>query len=511
MKTIWIITFVIAFGFTAKAGPLEGEIKNFSDALKSSSAAKPGTDPMIAERMSEMSAQLVSSALAPGGDTQLDAMVRQIMATNSDDAVQKTGKALLDDLEARKKAKMDAVKAQVDAVLAKAPDILIKAQKTEELDGLLGDLQKVQASSGNGYDPDSPSQVNRVNTAYQFVAQWQDYLSARNSGNIQAAQETLRNLSNSNRQGESTLVPRSEILARSVELAGATKSTAPGASGTAGTNKTPEIDSASIINGIKTLDDMVPALKSLKAAAIYPNSPTTESQILSQFIELYANCQNGLPVSIDINNANYSYNGNPQPELDRVKAMLLMYLLPRFIGSNASAPNPNESVNDYLDRAIDETASKQDWVSLQRIIEAKMTISKSQNQSSGSRSFLAGLNQEIAGQYAQAVTSYQSALNMPDDTLPAKVIGDRLAALKKDHSAEFEQASKSSLNAPPPAYANPYALRAAMGFPVPGYPYPGNKMPNPAAALGTNTAPVAPTLPPASTNLIPAPAAPATK
>src|SRR5476651_2634514 len=105
-------------------------------------------------------------------------------------------------------------------------------------------------------------------------------------------------------------------------------------------------------------------------------------------------------------------------------AMLFIYHLPRFIGSNAPVPNPNETVNDYLNRSIEAAEASQDWPSLQRIIDAKTKIFKAQTFPSGTRSFLAGLNQEMAGQYALAISSYQSALGNPDDYLPAKVVGD---------------------------------------------------------------------------------------
>ncbi len=408
--------------------------------------------------------------------------------------MQTAGKALLAELDARKKARADALKAQINEVMSRASDILAKAQKTQDLDGLLDDLQKVHSSSIS-YDPEAQAQMNRVNSAYQFVAQWLDYLSARDSGNIQAAQDTLRNLSNSNRQGDAALVPRSEILARLVALTQTKPSPA-------APEKPPAPDPESIISGIKTLDEMEPALKSLRVLSAN-NNPTPDTQVLENLIAPYSNANNGMPVTLSPGNQNF-YNGNPDPDMDRVKAMLMLYLLPRYIGSGAPATNPGESVNDYLNRAIATTAAKQDWISLQRVIEAEKNMANGQNQTPGTmavRSFFAGLNQEAAGQYSQAVTSYQSALRDPDDAVPAKVIGDRLAAIKKDHPADYDEGMKPS-TAP---FYNPALLRAMMGYPVPGMGIqpgaqmrpPGTVFPTPSLAPATNAtpAPAAPTVP----------------
>jgi hypothetical protein len=61
---------------------------------------------------------------------------------------------------------------------------------------------------------------------------------------------------------------------------------------------------------------------------------------------------------------------------------------------------------------------------------------------------LAGINQEAAGQYALAVVSYQNALKVSDTTIPAKFIGARLAAIKKDHSEDYDDGMRT-LTSPP--------------------------------------------------------------
>jgi hypothetical protein len=478
MKTFWIFLLTLTLGFVARATPLDDKIKSFADALKDSNAGQAGADPNMAFRMSGMAAQLAGSQ---GNEASLEMVVRQLMATDSADSVQKTGTALIEELDARKKARADAFDAQFQAVVARAPDILTKAQKTEDLDGLLSDLQKIQGPRGGEYgnDQDSQALLNRVNSTYQFVSQWQDYLSARNSGNIQEGQNILRNLLNSRAQGEALLIPRSKILARTVELGSAPKPAVPGAPAPVA----PQNAETTILDGIKTLDDLKPALNALRAT----NNQNYGFEQLSQIATLYAEAKDGLPVSLDI-----PMGGNPTPDLERIKSMLFLYLVPRFIGAGAETPNPNETLSDYLQRSIDTAAGKQDWVTLQRTVLAEAKVTKTQGGSTiGTVNFLSGLSQDLAGQFAQAVYSYQTALRNPDEYLPLKVAGDRLASIKKDHPAEFEEGMKRFIT--PPAYANPFMMRSGM----PGYPV---SNPGPPTVVSTNLPPSAPAPPPAPPN-----------
>ena len=506
MKTFWIIALVIIVGSTAWATPLDDKLKSFAEALKKVDTSKSTNNPMAAAQLENMAAQIQSLALIPGGEANLEAQIRQMMTMNSSEDVQTTGKAVLDELATQRKARTDALNAQINDVLARVPDILIKAQKTQELDGILDDLQKIKSPQGGmyGYDQESQLAMNRVNSAYQFVAQWQDYLSAKNNGNIQEAQNSLRNLLNSRQPGDTSLVPRSEILARTTELA----PVKPGSVGISPSGESAGTSVSAVLSGIKTLDDMAPALSSLRS-----NNTMNDFQRLSQLAGIYADAKNGLPVSIDNSPNQFGYN-QVDPGFARLRAMLLLYLLPIYLGSDALAPNPNEAVNDYLQRSIDAAEAKQNWTLLPRIIGAKMKIAQVQGTPAGTRDFLAALNQDVTGQYDLAIASYQTALTEPDDFIPTKVIGDRLAAIKKDHPEDYDEGMKRFLNPPVRSYYpvgafNPYVLRPGM----PGYPGTGTTL----MTNGIPSVPAAPAAPPAtpapatSTNAAPASPASPTK
>ena len=511
MKIVWIVLFAVTLGFTARATPLDDKIKSFANALKTSLAAKNSVAPMMAGRIPALAEGLENSEETPGGEASLDAIVRQLMITDSSPTVQAAGKALLDELAAQKKARLEEQTTRISSVLGRVPAILLKAEKPSELDDILGDLQKVEMPQNGpyGYDTDTQVLAARVTSAYQFVAQWQDFLSDRDSGNFQGAQAALQSLSNFRAAGDSTFVPRSEILARAAALQGKIAPVDRNFAGSAAAPVTPEIDEDAILKGVKTLDDMEPALKALQAAKgsqAYAAGYTASH--LSKMVEIYAGVKNGLPATFDFSSVNYT-GGQPAPGLARIKSMLILYLFPRYLGPAAPVPNPGEAVSDYLQRTIDAAEAKEDWLLLQRTIMAETRINETQVNASGTQNFLAGLNQEMAGQLPLAVTSYENALRQPDDYLPAKVVGDRLAAIKKDHPADFDAGVKAFQNPPAPVYMNPYMMRGGYppGFTMPGMP----GYPNPAAArtAPTPASPDAPAAAPSATNA--PPVAPATK
>jgi len=462
MKNILRVLLLISvFGLPVRATPLDDKIKAFDDALKTSKPAGY-SDPMFAERMTQ---QLGALQEMPGQEQQLEAAIHQVMATDPSKDVQEAGEALIEELQAQKKARIDALTSKVDAALASVPAAVAKAEKPADLDAVLDDLLRVTPANGNayGYDPETQTQNARVTTTYQFVAQWQDYLSYRESGNDQMALNTLRNLLNQ-RPGGEPIIPRSEILARiapleaRTQLANVPRPYVP----------PPPTDFTPILESVKTLDDLNLAVHQ---AGITPNSQTYDSGELAQLAFLYAQAKNGLPVSLDIN-PGWSA-GSAHPDLSRIESMLLLYLLPRLLGPGAPTPNANEQVNDYLIRTLTTAETSQNWELVQRVLDAQMKIAKVQPQVfQGHQLFLAGLNQEIAQQYATAVTDYETALGSPDAYTSAKFIGDRLAAIKKDHPSDYDAGMKTFLHPPalnyPPGLMNPYVM--AMRYGMPGYP-----------------------------------------
>jgi len=97
-----------------------------------------------------------------------------------------------------------------------------QSEEDQELDGILSDLQKVQAPLGGmgsydrmyGNDPDSQAVMNRVNSAYQLSRSGRiTYPPA--TAEISRRHKTRSGIFEFPLGWRCTLIPRSEILARS--------------------------------------------------------------------------------------------------------------------------------------------------------------------------------------------------------------------------------------------------------------------------------------------------------
>lgn len=431
MKKFSLLFCALALVLPLRAASLSVEIQNFIKALEVGEAGQAHPDPT----MRDITPQLLALGVTPGGEAQLEMEVRQLIATHPDDAVQKTGQVLLQALEAQEDARVEAVKAQIDPALAHAAEAIATAQKAEDLDGILTELQKLTASPNRTYyDPREQIQTDRIGAAYRFVAGWQDYIAARNNGKRQEAEQDLRNLANQESPGDPLLIPRSQILARIAEL---------DKSSTSATAENPQVrqadDEASILNDIKTLDDMEPALRELLATS--PNqNPSPTIQEFRQMVTLYADFREGLPVSLDqLNLSGRAYDPGGAPELARIKAMLAFALLLPYLGNEAPAVNPGENLTAYLDRALHASVDAQNWPETLKVLDARKTFTPLNASSGGPSFFIDGLYQEMGGQYVQAVSSYHAALLNPDTSIPAKLVSDRLAAIQRDHPDAFDQ------------------------------------------------------------------------
>jgi hypothetical protein len=485
MKTSCLLLFLLlAIAYPASGAPLDQKIQAFNDALKASNPT--GTMPYGRVM------PFLDPSTYPSGDSGLESMVQQMMSSSSSAAVQKAGEDLLTAIRDERKARLDSISAKVDAVLSSLPDIVAKADKTSDLDAVLADIQgAMPAGSMYGGNGEEQTQINRVNAAYQFVSQWQDYLSESAAGNKQEALNTLRNLSQQRPPGP-PIVPRSTILDRIIALEPQVNPN-PGFPQPQGP-VAPVV--GPIIDGIKTLDDLGPAAQHAQEVTgnAFGNPDAASSARLQQMASRYAEAKNGLPVSLNFTPLNSG--AQAAPEFARVDAMLLAYLLPRFLGTGAPPENADETVDAYLDQVTATAIPARNWPLLQRTVLARVQIAGAQPQET--QEFLTALNQELAGQYALAVVSYESALRAASRFIPATFIGERLAALQKDHPAEYAEGLKNAAHPPTPSFypvLNPYASRYGMpGYPVFSInpPAVSTPAPPPAPAKVPDPAPVAP-------------------
>ena len=506
MKRLFFLFFASAWVLNASAAesPLVDKIAALKSAMKAEIASTPSTstvDPRVmAYRNSSVIDMTLSGLLGPNPDesawNNAPMAIDEILAAYHSDAVQQAGQALIREIRDEKAARDAAYAAEIQAVLSRLKEIVSKATKPEDLDGILVDLQKYQNRYGGGYSPETQSLVQSVNAAYQFATAWQDYLHHKSVGQITQAQNDLRNLAQ-NSYGV-TIIPRSAILAQSDSLVENSPAT-----GTAVAQ--PADRGGDIIRGVKTLDDIAPALERLRVIDFneLSNEDHQSIQVLNQYENVYTSVKAGVPVTLNLNPYG-TETTSIDPELS---SRLLLFVMRQTLSSYQGAPPADaEKPREFLDKVIADAMNRNDWQLLRQALSFDEYLRRNSGFSNQvnvysryenpTDSLIAAGNQEAAGQYAAAVQSYEDALKSTSPYVPTKYIGEHLDEIKKDHPKEFAD----GINPPDPPdntvshgmpMPNPYEMmRMQMkqgGLSIPGR-TPSVVTPAPSAAP-TNVAP----------------------
>lgn len=358
-------------------------------------------------------------------------------------------KELRDEREANEKATMATIK---DA-LAGAEKAVREAKVTADLDETISTLGKFRRRYGSGQRSEELNAAyNQVEPTLQFVTNWQNYLSAKIGGNLQSANDALRNLMNNNGP---YLIPRSEILALVRDVSKIER---------APDQSSPQEAIDQIIAGIKSLadvDDGIRKLRKLQEGNRSNNSSWEPLNNLMQSLLLidktYQDFKAGLAVNIEIYSRHSNVTGQGNALVSSLQSELYLLLLPRYVGApQGTKARPDENVPRFMERIGKEAKERGDIIVASRTHEALRILQRGSSFSNtdmeGLRTFVAGQNQEVAGQWMLAVISYQTSLKSGSDLVPSKVIGERLAALRSAYPKEFETGMERFLNPPAPAF-----------------------------------------------------------
>ena len=175
---------------------------------------------------------------------------------------------------------------------------------------------------------------------------------------------------------------------------------------------------------------------------------------LAPLVQLYTSTKAGLPQTINFNFVTINSELNASPGL---QAQLLNFVLQRYFDSyKGAAPAADEKPEAYVNRVIADAISREDWPLLRKAVTGQaylnrnsaLAMSTTNTIATGLDNLLSGVNQEAASQYAMAVVSYQNALKVSDTSIPAKWIGDRLAAIQKNHPKEYDAGMNIVVSAP---------------------------------------------------------------
>jgi len=470
---------LILIALPLRATPLDDRVAELKHAIEKEAAAKAnganaqngimfnqGMSPAFIEASID---QIVAQMQNPSFGGNMDAQLMQMTSMYTSDEVQEATKNLLSEVKKERKDRSDAEMADIQALITRATQAITQAKKPEDLDDLITAMAKYQNFR---YGMDSALQQNRdlsrqFSAAFEFIKHWQDYLAHVSSGQAEQAHNDLRMMMMSN-TGPG-LIPRSKLL----EMDSSGSLTGSPGHG-AGTPSAPAAQAQAIVDGIKTLDDIKPALLKLEPLR---QSDMSELQVaysqLNQMQSDYENLKAGLPVQ---GYMNPGFNSGPVTMPPGLRAQLLLLTLQNeFDSFKGTPPVPGEKPTAFLDRVIADATTREDWNLLRHADAARNSLRQntgdgaaSPSDTSGVNSIIAGAHQEAAGQFALAVQSYETALKSDDPAIPSKILGDKLAAIQRDHPKEYADGMQLTVSPPAPhIYQNPNSSAPGGVAPAP--------------------------------------------
>ena len=140
--------------------------------------------------------------------------------------IRKLWEDLVAALDAQAKTQTDAYIKQVNETVDRYGKAALAATKAEALDSILDEITTLREvrNQGGGYNNPRAQRANqRLDGLSQFLVSWQDYLMSVESGDMESARSTLRNLSSSGNRNSP--ISRTEIIARMASLKPAAKET----------------------------------------------------------------------------------------------------------------------------------------------------------------------------------------------------------------------------------------------------------------------------------------------
>jgi len=356
--------------------------------------------------------------------------------------VQKSLDSFKKALENENAAKTRAYITKLEGILTKAADALQTADTPESLDKTLDALNRNQFQNNgdedfDGNDPTVRRLVNELSSARQFVAAWQDYIQASNGGNLQQSQQSLRNLS----QQETTLIPRSQILARIAFEQGTVEQT------------------AKILEETTSLDGMRDAIDKMSRQTGGTHgfdSGSGQQEIFTTLKQLDATYRDfiaGFPVQPEIfQKSSYPSIATGIPAIVKLRADLLRLTLPRMLELPADTLlEENEEIEPFLTLATHEAVRRDDIAAAIRIRDMRQYILRSSSSADKDIETLSGYSaahlQIEAKQWMLAVVSLQETLKSGCEFIPAAKVGELLETIGKEHPEEYKQGMDEFLSA----------------------------------------------------------------
>ena len=487
MKKLGILLVVVSLLASRVRAEGDGDRvqKVAADIQQALDARKAADAPARAALPADVRAALVQIKSAPpGGETlYIESALDQLAIYLDAGPVRQECVELAATLRGEREAAEKKTLQDITSALDRAAAAVRAAKTPAELDPVVNELGRFGSNRGENmyYRVDGMSSrpvmaaQARAGAALRFVTQWQDYLSEMVAGNREQSNQTLRSLS----QNEVYLIPRSEILARLHEDGTTIIGAAPTPAEPVGSAETAGPSVVEIVAGIKTLDELAPGLDALDKISREEKEPrhahaAAALTALSPLDQVYRDFRAGqstrveLPsISLPTPGTSYyggGHSGEVNEALSRaiqdaqlaLRRQLLVLSLPRYLDlPPETRAKPGEGPIDFLDRIRAESLKAGDYLGAARADETRAILrtgNQTASESSQASQFITANRLEAARQYSLAVASYERALASGTELVPAKVIGDRLDAIKAEHPQEFQQGMDLYLSPPRPDY-----------------------------------------------------------
>lgn len=437
---------------------VEDQIKIFQE--KAAAAVEKRTQQAGSEQRSNNYALYSGSALAqlmlrwqnnPTSQDFEQAVAQAVSVTGNDPEVLKAANDLLTAVKKDREDRITAFRTELKTMLEKVGAACLSAKSPADLDKALEMLAPYRESNyGNQRQIDQAAWQRGAN-AQRFVMRWQDYLvelTARRENRSDRITSILNDLAN---MADPELMPRSRILALIPASPGSTNSSNPG------TQADPAAEISAIIGKLESPDhigDAVEKLKKLRGNSY--NQPVDEAlSILNNLVELQSKVKEGeiSPGLFSENNRSNSASPRLSAEnretIAQIRRTLLLSAAGVYLKSSGITPKTGESLESYTHRVAGQAAKQDDW----QLVRSALEVYRSSISNTATpqwltsdiemiATYISARNQELAGQHAQAIASYQRVLRGSGKYIPAKSIGERLAALKKSQPEAFEEAAR---------------------------------------------------------------------
>jgi hypothetical protein len=442
----------LSFASSTRASTSEDALTKLRNAMKKEISMKAlggsGSDTgNLQNLMSELNEAVSQSE--HGNMSYAQSIFDRISTTFASSEVKDEAEKGMAELRARKADHEETFVKNTQAAIDRLAKTALDQTTSEALDPLIKEAADLRVTNyGDSSDAMQRTQ-NEISYFQNFLRLWQDYLFAQESNDQSKAQDTVRNL-----LGYSdfqAFLPRSRLL----------KILTPTGSKKTGAGMLLRDDGAvELLKHINRIEDIDPAIKDWSTKYQKTDS---NSRIVSALRRAQSTYQSAL------SRGQVSYietDDTSSPVFARLRNQIFTASLASELGLRKTLPpQADEAVADYLQRVYSELEKQGDYAKLKRAVEATRIPVMSMRgyfprdlnpRYNGLCAYLAGQNQEQAGQWMAATVSYQQGLRDGLDFVPAKIIGQRLDELKKQHPAEYRQGMAAFLGDTSPAMADVY-------------------------------------------------------